>query len=107
MKMDITKYDFPELNGIDIIIPTIKTDNNLLEEASKRGFYDGHTPYNDLFSKLFFEGGTIHFKKDLDKDFKAKALPYLKAFMASFEPAHEDKEAICALLLSELVEVTP
>lgn len=102
--MDIKQYEFPELSGIDIIIPTIKTDKNLLEEAKKRGFYNGHTPYNDLFSNLFFNGGKVNFKKNLDKKFKAKALPYLKAFMKSFEPAHEEKEAICALLLSELVE---
>ena len=102
--MDLISYKFPEVSGMDVIIPTIKTDNNLLEEASKRGFYDGRTPYNDLFSDLFFNGGKLQFKKDLDKDFKAKALPYLKAFMASFEPPHEEKEAICALLLSELAE---
>jgi len=104
MKMDIKQYEFPELTGIDIALSTIKTDRDLLEEAKERGFYNGHTPYNDLFSSLFFNGGKINFKKNLDKEFKAKALPYLKAFMASFEPAHEDKEAICALLLSELVE---
>ena len=107
MKMDIKQYEFPELSKADVLFPTIRTDKNLLEEAKERGFYNGHTPYNDLFSDLFFNGGKINFKKNLDKEFKAKALPYLKAFMQSFEPKHEEKEAICALLLSELVEVTP
>jgi len=101
--MDLKQYKFPKITGI--IISTIKTDKNLLEEAKKRGFYNGYTPYNDLFSELFFNGGKINFKKGLDEDFKAKALPYLKSFMGSFEPKHEEKEAICALLLSELVEI--
>ena len=81
------------------------TDPVLLQEAKIKGFYQGDTKYNVLFSTLFYNGGALNFKQDLDLDFKSKALPYLKEFMRSFEPRHEDKEAICALLLSELVEV--
>ena len=83
----------------------LSTDQKLLEEAKKRGFYCSNTPYNKLFSDLFFSGGILNFKPDLDPAFKAKALPYLKTFMGSFEPSHEEKEAISAMLLSELVEV--
>ena len=96
--MDIKKFNFSE---ISICMPT---DKQLLTEAENRSFYNGYTPYNTLFSTLFFEGGKLNFKKDLDENFKAKAVPYLKAFMRSYEPKHEEKEAICALLLSELVE---
>ncbi len=103
--MDIKTFKFPELSKIDLFGSTTKTNSKLLAEAKERGFYCGHTPYNDLFSKLFFNGGKLKFKKNLGADFKAKALPYLKSFMGSFEPKHEEKEAICALLLSELVEV--
>jgi len=84
----------------------LPTDKALLEEAERRGFsICSNTPYNDLFSNLFFKGGKLNFKKNLDPDFKAAAVPYLKAFMGSFEPKHEHKEAICALLLSELVDI--
>lgn len=103
--MDVTKYKFPELNKIDVAFSVIGTDKKLLEEAEKRGFLYGDTPYNKLFSTLFFDGGKLKFKKDVDKDFVSKALPYLKAFMGSFQPKHEHKEAICAMLLSEMVEV--
>jgi len=103
--MDIKKFKFPELTAADIVFPIFKTDKELLEEAKKRGFYGGYTPYNDLFNKLFFEGGSLNFKKDLDKEFKTKATLYLKAFMRSFTPKHEEKEAISAMLLSELVDI--
>ena len=103
--MDLKKFNFPELSDVDVTFPVLKTNTELLDEARKKGFYNGITKYNDLFSELFFRGGKINFKKDLDENFKAKAVPYLKAFMGSFDPKHEEKEAICALLLSELVEV--
>ena len=98
IEMNLHTYDFAEP---DFALPT---DKKLLAEAKERGFYDSNTPYNDLFSKLFFSGGKLNFKKDLDEAFKSKAVPYLKAFMGSFEPRHEEKEAISAMLLSELVE---
>jgi len=96
--MNLKTYKFTKPNGC------LPADSKLLAEARDRGFYGGRTPYNDLFSSLFFGGGALNLKKGLNEDFKASALPYLKAFMGSFEPKHEEKEAICAMLLSELVE---
>ena len=96
--MDLKKFNFPKPDWC------LRTEPELLKEAKSRGFYNGHTKYNKLFSDLFFSGGKLNLKKDIDKDFKEKALPYLKDFMGSFEPSHEEKEAISALLLSELVE---
>lgn len=93
--MDITKFNFAKATIID---------KTLLVEADKRGFLHGHTKYNDLFSELFFSGGKLNFKENLDESFVEKALPYFKSLMGSFEPKHEHKEAICALILSELVD---
>ena len=97
--MDLKKFKFPKPS---ICLPL---DKKLFNEAKKRGFLNQQTPYNELFSTLFLQGGELKFKKDVDPDFKEKAIPYLKAFMGSFEPKHEHKEAVCAMLLSELVEV--
>lgn len=102
--MDITKFEFPEITAADMMFPTMKADATLLQEAKERGFYHGGTPYNKLFSDLFYKGGKVSFKPGLDPLFRAKAWPYVSSFMASWEPKHEEKEAICALLLSELVE---
>jgi len=102
--MDLKQFSFPKLSQIDIAFSTLKTNTDLLKEACDRGFYNGYTLYNKLFSKLFFSGGELNFKKDLPEDFKNSATAYLMKFMTSFESKHEEKEAICAMLLSELVE---
>lgn len=99
--MDLLTYQFPKAGPFD----DVRTDPVLLAEARVRGFYGGHTPYNKLFSNLFFNGGKLDLKKDLPEDFRKAALPYLKALMQSFTPSHEDKEAVCAMLLSELVDL--
>lgn len=99
------QFQFPTVTDAQMALGALGTNPTLLAEAKERGFYNGRTPYNELFSTLFFKGGKLNFKNDLDPTFKDKALRYLTAFMRSFEPKHEEKEAICALLLSELVEV--
>lgn len=103
--MELSKFKFPAITGLDLAFSTIKTDKSLLAEAQERGFYNGNTPYNELFSFLFFSGDKVVFKEGIDKDFKEKAWPYCRALMASFEPKHEEKEAICAMLMSELLEI--
>lgn len=101
--MDLKNFKFPNVTGADMAFPTFRTNPELLEESKKRGFYGGNTEYNDLFSELFFNGGEVEFKKDVDEEFKAKAWPYLRSFMGSYEPQHEEKEGICAMLMSELL----
>jgi len=102
-KLDLRAFKFPNVRGVDIAFPTFNTDPVLLAEARARGFYNGNTKYNDLFSSLFYSGGKLNFKADLPEQFKKDATSYLRAFMGSFAPKHEEKEAICAMLLSELV----
>lgn len=96
--MKITTFKFPEISMCQA------TDPKLLAEAKSRGF-DKTTPHGDLFSSLFFEGGSLDFKKNLDNTFKETAIPYLRSLMQSFEPKHEDKMAVCSMLLSELVDI--
>ena len=102
--MNLQEFDFPQVTGVDLAFPTFSTIPELLTEAKNRGFYNGSTKYNKLFNELFFNGGTLNFKKGLNPEFKEKALPYLRSFMGSWSPKHEEKEAICAMLLSELVD---
>ena len=103
--MDIRQYKFPQISPIEIAFSNEKTRPELLEEAKKRGFYNGNTKYNSLFSSLFYNGGSLNFKKELPEDFIIRCTRYLKAFMSSFEPKHEEKEAVSALLLSELCDL--
>ena len=98
--MDLKTFEFPNLNDTAAVR---KATMELLNEAKERGFDGGYTEYNTLFSELFFNGGNFEFKKDVDEDFKAKAWPFCKGFMGSWDPKHEHKEAVCALLMSELL----
>ena len=77
-------------------------DPALLVEAKKRGFYNGGTKWESYFQTLFFEGGSVTYRQDVPADFTATAMTYLKHFMGSFEPKHEEKAAISALILSEI-----
>lgn len=103
--MDLTTFKFPKVSQADIAFSTLKTDKQLLAEAIDRGFYNGDTPYNAAFSKLFYSGSMIRFKEGLDEDFKDRAFNYCLCFMRSFEPKHEEKEAICAMIMSEILEL--
>lgn len=102
--MDLKTFKFPEVRGVDMAFSIFKTNKELLAEAEERGFYNGNTPYNRLFSELFFGGGKVQFKDGIDEDFKNKAWAYCRSFMSSWEPKHEEKEAICAMIMSELLE---
>jgi len=103
--IDLKTYEYPEVSESGRIFSTEKIPSDLFEEAKRRGFYNGHTPYNRLFSQLFFNGGNLLFKKDLDDNLKSKAWPYCRTIMASLEPKHEVKEAVCAMLMSEILEI--
>ncbi len=94
--LNLKKYNFREDNETDLI---------LISEAKRQGFLYGNTKYNEKFSELFFNGGTLNYKKDLTESEVKNMKDYLVKFMRSFEPKHEHKEAICALILSQLIEI--
>jgi len=96
--MDIRKFDFKAENKEAYF----RTNKELLDDAIAKGFYNGKTKFNKMFSDLFYDGGQLPLKKDLPEKFKKDCVAYLKSFMQSFEPKHEEKDAISALLLSEL-----
>jgi len=98
--LDLKTFKFPEAKAFS----SFGTIPELLKEAKKRNFYGGNSPYNKAFSTLFFRGGKVEFKKDLDDKWVNPMWAYCRALMASFEPSHEDKDAVCAMLLSELIE---
>ncbi len=103
--MELKDFKFPKLTNADIAFSTLDTDHELLKEAKERGFYDNDNgEYNKLFSTLFFNGGKVKFKENVDETLIESAWPYVRAFMSSFSPKHEEKAAICAMLLSEIVE---
>lgn len=101
--MNLQEFEFPKVTGADMAYPTFDTIPALLDEARARG-HDRGGPYSDLASALFFRGGKVKFRKDVPEDYRKRVWAYVRAFMGSFAPKHEHKTAICALLLSEIVE---
>jgi hypothetical protein len=103
--IDLKTYNFPVLTAVDLAFSTLDTPKELVDEAYKRGFNNFHNPYNKLFSKLFFEGGKVVFKEDVDAEYKQNVWSYCRALMGSFTPKHQHKEAVCAMLMSEVIEL--
>jgi hypothetical protein len=105
--LDLTTYKFKAVTDADLAFPTLPVDKVLLAEAKERGFYNESTPFNRLFSHIFFTGGQIKFKKDVPEEYRKTVVKYMRAFMGSYSPKHEEKEAVCAMLLSEICEPEP
>jgi hypothetical protein len=64
-------------------------------------FYNGRTPWNEVFSKWFFSGlpeGTSFICKS--GVVGQTAYDHLRAIIKSFEPKHEHKEGAVAWLMS-------
>lgn len=97
-RLSLASYPFPELSEMEILFSTIDTDPVLLEEARRRGFYRRKTEAGRLFHQVLDYGGKMVYKPDTDR-----AVPYLLALMRSITPRHEDKEAVCSMLIDELV----
>jgi len=86
--MELKDYQFPSVTQLDFAFSTLDAPPELVSLARERGFYNGNTPANDLFTKWFFGGleKTPDFKEGID---------------GSFAPKHEEKEAVCALIFDE------
>ncbi len=89
----------PEVSDVDLAFSTQGTNKDLLAIAKSHGFYNGDSKWNKAFSSLFFGGGRIETSRKIPEDDKQKMIRYFKSLASSFQPKHEEKEAVCALLL--------
>jgi len=77
----------------------------LPSESVPEEFYSGHNPWSMIVAKWFFEGlpkGTLFIAKEGIHG--EDVYKHVSSIMRSWEPKHEDKEAICAYLLSLWLE---
>lgn len=74
---------------VDQLMPAIDLDDRKYE----RGWGQR------LFSRLFFEGGSVANLAPKPGIDKTKALRHIRAIMGSWRPQHEHKERGCAYLL--------
>lgn len=101
--MELKDYQFPSVTPLDMAFPTLDAPPKLVSLAKERGFYNGNTPANDLFSKWFFGGleKTPDFKEGIDETKAQRAMNWAVCLLRSFTPKHEEKEAVCALIFDE------
>lgn len=103
----ILTYNFPSMTKDEMVFSAIQTPAQLRDEAIAGGFYNGDTPGAKLFNEWFYRGlDTLpEMKKDIDLEYARKAVVWTRCYMASFWPKHEEKEAVCAYIFSEIFEL--
>lgn len=95
--MDLSTYDFPKVTDADIAFPTFDTTKELVDEAEKQNPEKGM----EKFSELFFKGGKIKIKDDVEGTWKENALKCALALMDSFTPKHEHKKLVVGMIFEE------
>lgn len=95
--MDLSTYKFPEVTNVDLAFPALNTTEELVEEAKRRNPEKGM----QKFSELFYSGGKIELKKDVEGTWKARAYMYARALMGSRSPKHEHKELVVGMIFEE------
>ena len=87
-----TIKNFPKLTKTGVF------ENNYPEKWFKKtlilGLENEDEKYNDLASKLFFNGGKIPINKNLPEEYIKNGIRMLKAIIGSYEPKHEDKMTV-------------
>jgi len=99
--MKLSEFKFPDVSKIDLAFSTFDTIPELLEEAKKRNPVKGM----DKFSELFYSGGKIELKSDVEGTWKEKAFIYAKALMRSWAPKHEHKELVVGMIFEECLKL--
>jgi len=97
--LDLSTFNWPEVTELNMAFSTFDTIPELLEEARRRDLKKGEEKFNELF----FNGGSTKFQKDVKGTWKEKAWLYCMALMRSFEPKHEDKTSVCAMIMEEVL----
>lgn len=57
-----------------------------------------------MANKIFFHGGKLPLREDLDKDYVIRGVRMFKAVVGSYAPKHEHKEIVCAMILKNICE---
>ena len=106
--MNVLDFNYPEVTQADMAFPTFSTIPELLTEAKERGYYNGRTKGNDKFSEIFYSGGSFKpkkFESDETAEKAKKAFMYTRSLMGSWSPKHEEKEAVCAMIWEEVLDL--
>lgn len=99
------QFPFIEVSDADAMFGFDNKGNyqNVLKSCPEEFFKT--TYYSELFSKIFFSGmkvSELNFKSS-NQVIRNKQLKYLRSIMISYEPKHEDKQAVCSWILSLII----
>lgn len=74
-----------------------------------QAFFDGNNPWARLASSIFFGGADMKAWawKSRDEEIRKRQRSCLRAALGGFELPHEQKEALCAWMLSEMLAKVP
>lgn len=101
--MDIIKHSFPILSPARILYNDLKTDYKLLNEAKLRGYFESDNEYSKLAKEWILGYWNLMHEFSRIDEVKKLMWDYCQAIAASVEIKLNEKEAICALLLSEIM----
>lgn len=99
------KYHQRSKGSTDPILLKLAKEREFREGFKADGNYGKQKQWIDLFNGLFFRGGRLAYKESITVDEKSNVMSYLIEYMAGCDSDHNDKTAICAMLLSEIVDL--
>lgn len=99
--LDLSTYPWPKLKDFERVFSTLNIPPELLKEAT----YRRHNLElgKEKFNELFFRGGKVKLQKGSIGTWKEDAWVYCQALMTSFEPKHQQKELVCAMIMQEVL----
>jgi len=106
--LNLFEFDFESITDkTDNPFSITRTNQDLLNEAIERGYDCEDKAGNKFFIKLFYEGVKEwpEFKRNIDKDKSKVMLTYARQLCRSFEPKHEHKEYVCAMIFDDLFKL--
>ncbi len=91
---------YPEIKDFEVTFGSYPRE--WFDETLKKEFKtpENKRKYEEIVSTLFFSGGNIPYTASDDR--VKPALRLFKSIIGSFEPKHEHKIHVCALILEDL-----
>lgn len=106
------QFPFVQISQAQAAFGNIPNYSEVLEACPKEFFSNRYNEWSEFAMKIFFKGLTkdefaqLVFKSN-DANVQTAQLTYLQAWLGSYVPRHEDKEAVCGWLLSEMLTECP
>lgn len=99
---------FPDTKAWEAVFGCMqKTEMDEWEKEAKDWKRDNESlayKYEKMVDILFFVGGKVLPKKDIQKEEFTKGMAYLSKWIGSFDPKHEVKTLVCGYILSRIAD---